>query len=44
MLGLESFLRPVPIGKDGCRDKVVEDYVVKILEALLQRSTKDGEI
>lgn len=43
-LGLESFLRPVLIGKDGYRDEVVEDCVVKILEALVRRSAGDRKM
>lgn len=34
-LGLKSFLRPVFIRKDSYCNKVVKDYIIKILKALV---------
>ena len=39
--GLKSLLRRVPVGKDDCRDKVVENCIAKIFEALVRESARN---
>ena len=41
---LKSYFGRVLVGKDGCRDEVVEECVAKIFEAPVRKSVVDGEM
>lgn len=44
VVGLKSCFGRVLVGKEGCRDEVVEECFAKIFEALVRRSVGDGEM